>query len=91
MAPYAQQQHDPMHASWDRRKHLNLLMFDKLNEIEEIYAGMEKPTLQGTQTKASAIMQRNRSTCGTEARSTKTPESYAVKAFATTRTDSLLR
>ncbi|KAF5839959.1 hypothetical protein DUNSADRAFT_18239 [Dunaliella salina] len=52
MAPYAQQQHDSLHASWDRRKHLNLLLFDKSNEIEEIYAGMEKPTLHGTQTKA---------------------------------------
>ncbi|KAF5839958.1 hypothetical protein DUNSADRAFT_18239 [Dunaliella salina] len=79
MAPYAQQQHDSLHASWDRRKHLNLLLFDKSNEIEEIYAGMEKPTLHGTQTKAAAIMQRNRSICGTEGKSTKAPESYAAK------------
>jgi hypothetical protein len=39
MPHYPQQQHDTCSASTGRRKHLNLLLFDQLDEIKRIYAG----------------------------------------------------
>lgn len=36
---YSQQQHHSLHSSTDRRKHLNLLLFDQLDEVTRLYAG----------------------------------------------------
>jgi hypothetical protein len=39
MPHYPQQQHHSLVSSSDRRRHLNLLLFDQLDEIKRIYAG----------------------------------------------------
>lgn len=50
---YPQQQHHALHASTDKRKHLNLLLFDQLEEINRIYKD-RKPSYTLTRTACRA-------------------------------------